>query len=391
MLRYLTAGESHGRALMALVEGMPAGLMLRAEDIDVELARRQMGYGRGGRMAIERDRITILAGVRGGVTLGSPIGLLLRNRDWANWHQVMGPEPGAGGEPVRRPRPGHADLAGATKYGHTDLRNVLERASARETAARVAAGAVATRLLAELGIHIVGWTASVAGVDADPAAYPDGEDPRETWSSWRKREDETRLRCPDSAAEEAMVAAIDAAREGGDTLGGVIEARALGVPPGLGSYVQADRRLDGRLAGALASIQGIKAVEIGAGVQGARLPGSRVHDTIHPRSGGGYPGRRTNRAGGLEGGVTNGEPVVVRAHMKPIATLRRPTESVDLDTGEAVSAHHERSDVCAVPAAGVVVEAALAFCLAEAVLEKFGGDSLVEIRRNLAAYREGLT
>ena len=390
MLRYLTAGESHGRALMTLVEGMPAGLMLRAEDVDKELTRRQMGYGRGGRMAIERDRVTILAGVRGGITLGSPIGMLLRNRDWGNWHEVMGPEPGAGGEPVRRPRPGHADLAGATKYGHTDLRNVLERASARETAARVAAGAVATRLLWDIGIRIVGWTASVAGIDADPTTYPEGGSPQEVWSSWRDREGSTRLRCPDPAAEEGMVAAIDAAREAGDTLGGVIEARALGVPPGLGSYAQADRRLDGRLAGALVSIQGIKAAEIGAGVQGARLRGSRVHDAIQPRPGGGFPARPTNRAGGLEGGVTNGEPVVVRAHMKPIATLCRPMDSIDLDTGKAVSAHHERSDVCAVPAAGVVVEAALAFCLAQAILEKFGGDSLAEVRRNLDAYREEL-
>jgi len=391
VLRYLTAGESHGRALMTILEGFPAGCPLVAEDIDAEMVRRQGGYGRGGRMAIERDRVTIMAGVRRGYTLGSPLGFLIRNRDWPNWEAVMAPEPGDPGDPIRRPRPGHADLAGAVKYGHHDLRNVLERASARETAARVAAGAAAAVLLAEMGVRIISWTHALGDVAMDPDRVPTGRTPEEAWEDWRTREAATDLRCPDPGAEEQMIAAIDAAREAGDTLGGVIGAVALGVPPGLGSHVQSDRRLDGRLAGAVTAIQGIKGVEIGEAVANARRLGSLVHDPIHPGPvGRTFPVRPTNRAGGLEGGMTNGEPVVVHAHMKPISTLRRSMESIDLDTREAVLAHHERSDVCAVPAAGVVVEAAMALCLADAFLEKFGGDSLCEIRRALQHYREGL-
>ncbi|MFP4200040.1 MAG: chorismate synthase [Clostridia bacterium] len=390
MLQYSTAGESHGRALMTIVEGMPAGVPLRSERIDAELRRRQLGYGRGGRMSIERDRATILAGVRKGYTLGSPVGLLIRNRDWKNWREVMDPAPGESPAPIRRPRPGHADLAGALKYGHQDLRNVLERASARETAARVAAGAVAGALLDALDIRVMGWTAGVGSVTADPATFPAGDDRHEVWLKWREREGKTSLRCPDAAAEERMVTEIDAARRAGDTLGGVVEVRALGVPVGLGSYVSRDRRLDARLAAALMAIPGIKAVEMGDGFSAATLTGSHVHDVMRPRQGGVTPARPTNRAGGLEGGVSNGEPIIVRAYMKPIATMRQPTESVDLDTGEAVMAHHERSDVCAVPAAGVVAEAAVALSLADAVMEKFGGDSLVEIERALTGFLEGL-
>ncbi len=393
MLRFLTAGESHGPALLGILEGMPAGVPVSAECIDAELARRQGGYGRGGRMKIEQDRVEILAGVRHGFTLGSPVGLLIRNRDWANWEAVMSPAPpqeGAGPGPsikeraVTRPRPGHADLAGGLKYGHHDLRNILERASARETAMRVAIGAVCQGLLAELGIRLVSHVVSLGGVEADTA----GLVPEEIAG----RAAASPVYCADERASEAMVAAIDRARQAGDSLGGVVEVIAAGVPVGLGSHVAADRRLDARLAQALMGIQAIKGVEVGLGFEAARRPGSQVHDEIlaadarRDLSGGLWFRRASNRAGGLEGGVTNGEPVVVRAAMKPIATLYQPLISVDIVTKREERAGIERSDTCAVPAASVVAQAAVAFVLAQAVLEKFGGDSLDEVRRNRDAY-----
>jgi chorismate synthase len=389
MLRYLTAGESHGRALLTVVEGMPAGLPLRREDIDRELARRQLGYGRGGRMKIERDRVQVISGVRGGVTLGSPVGLMIDNLDWTNWQEQMSPDHAAG-PPVTRPRPGHADLAGACKYGHRDIRNVLERASARETAARVAAGGAACALLRRLGVWVVGYVVALGGVEVDESRFDLPAGGPDLYREWRRRERESPLRCPDRRAEEEMMSRIDRARAEGDTLGGVVEVRVFGVPPGLGSYSQWDRRLDGDLARAVMSVQGIKGVEIGLGFAAASMPGSRVHDPILPGEGR-WPRRVSNGAGGLEGGVSNGEAVVVRAAMKPIATLGDPLPSVDIMTGEALRAHHERSDVCAVPAAGVVVEAAVALEIARALLEKFGGDSVTEIERNLSGYLEGLS
>ncbi len=383
--RFLTAGESHGEALAAVIDGVPAGLPLAEGDINEDLARRQRGYGRGGRMKIERDQVRILAGVRWGATLGSPITLQIANRDWENWKATMAvaaPEPGAAQKQVTRPRPGHADLAGAMKYGHRDIRNVLERSSARETTARVAVAGVARRLLAEFGITILSHVTEIGGVripaDLDLA-----------WEELRRRAEASEVRCADPAAEGAMIAAIDAAKEKGDTLGGVFEVVALGCPVGLGSYVQWDRRLDGRLAQAFCSIQAIKGCEVGLGFETARRPGSGVHDEILFDAESGFK-RRTNNAGGLEGGVTNGQPVVVRAAMKPLSTLRTPLKSVDLATKEAVEAVVERSDVCAVPAAGIVGEAMMAIVLADAFLEKFGGDSLQEIRRNYDAYLDSL-
>lgn len=391
VLRYLTAGESHGPALIGILEGLPAGVPVTADYIDAELARRQGGYGRGGRMKIERDRVEILAGVRHGYTLGSPVGLLIRNRDWANWEAVMSPHPPAGGTEaegavaarvVTRPRPGHADLAGGLKYGHRDLRNVLERASARETAMRVAVGAVCQAFLAALGIRLVGHVLSIGGIRADTEGLPPGE--------IAERAAASPLYCADTRASEAMAAAIDRARESGDSLGGVVEVIATGVPVGLGSHVSPDRRLDGRLAQALMSIQAFKGVEIGLGFEAARRPGSEVHDEILAAPAGGAGGRwftrGSNRAGGLEGGITNGEPVVVRAAMKPIATLYTPLRSVDIVTKQEERAGVERSDICAVPAASVVAQAMVAFVLAQAVLEKFGGDSLEEVRRSRDAW-----
>ena len=388
MVRYSTAGESHGRALMTIVERVPAGLALSADDIDAELRRRQLGYGRGGRMQIERDRVEIITGVRGGVTLGSPVGLLIRNRDWENWTEQMSPGE-ISAEPVTRPRPGHADLAGHAKYGHSDLRNVLERASARETAARVAAGAVAAVLLRKVGIWITGFVRSVG--DINSAGFPSslrGASPREAWKRWREMEADHPLRCPDEKAEEQMVRLIDACGEAGDTLGGMVEVVAMGVPPGLGSYARWHDRLDARLAAAVMSIPGIKAVEVGDGFDGARRRGSEVHDPILPGEGRHRWRRPSNRAGGLEGGMSNGETVVVRGAMKPISTLRKALASIDIRDGEPVEAHHERSDVCAVPAAGVVVEAAVALELARSLTEKFGSDSLEEIQAAISWYRE---
>jgi len=387
--RFTTAGESHGPALTTLVEGLPAGVPVRVDDVDRELRRRQGGYGRGGRMRIESDRAEILSGVRHGETLGSPVTLLVRNRDWANWTEAMSPEPveTAGDDAAMRrvffPRPGHADLAGALKYDRTDARDILERASARETAARVAAGALAKMLLGELGITVGSHVVALGGIVADlPGELPE---------ALNEASDPSPVRCLDPAAEGRMIDAIDAAKAAGDTLGGVVEVVARGVPVGLGAHVSWDRKLDGRLAGALMSIQAIKGVEIGMGFGTAMVPGSRVHDPIVLDGGvplGGGFGRGTNHAGGLEGGITTGQPIVVRAAMKPISTLMQPLSTVDLRTGETAEAVRERSDVCAVPAAGVVAEAMVATVLAGAVLEKFGGDSLREVRRNLGGYLE---
>jgi chorismate synthase len=392
--RFLTAGESHGQALGAIVEGVPAGLPLTAGDLAADLARRQRGYGRGARQAIEHDAAEILSGVRHGVTLGSPILLLVRNRDWENWTDVMAVEPlddaaaaalleaAEGGNkratPVTRVRPGHADLAGALKYGFNDVRNVLERASARETAARVAAGGVARAFLRELGIEAWSFTAEVGGVAADPA--------RATRS--RDEADESPLRCPDPDAETAMIARIDEARSAGDTVGGVFEVVVHGLPIGLGSYVQWDRRLDAALAAAVMSINIVKGVEIGLGFEQTRRFGSAVHDVIEGRDGDGRWIHRSNNAGGLTGGVTNGEPLIVRGAVKPISTLARPLPSADLVTGEAVDkAHYERSDISVVPAAGVVGEAMVMLTLASYVIEKFGGDTMADVRAAVEHYR----
>jgi chorismate synthase len=378
--RFLTSGESHGECLTAVIDGIPAGLALTEEHINEDLARRQRGYGRGGRMKIERDQAHISAGVRWGVTLGSPITLTIQNRDWENWKSTMAagaPPPGAPAKAVTRPRPGHADLAGAMKYGHHDIRNVLERSSARETTARVAVAGVARRLLSEFGIAILSHVTEIGGIRVGALALP--------WDEIRARAEASEVRCADAGAEQAMIEAIDKAKAAGDTLGGVFEVVALGCPVGLGSYVQWDRKLDGMLAQAFCSIHAIKGAEIGLGFEAARRPGSAVHDEILFDADAGFQ-RGSNSAGGLEGGVTNGQPVIVRAAMKPISTLRKPLRSVDVATKEAVEAVVERSDVCAVPAAGVVGEAMMAITLARAFLEKFGGDSIDEIRRNHDAY-----
>jgi chorismate synthase len=387
MLRFLTAGESHGPGLVVILEGMPAGLTVDFDRIAEHLRRRQGGYGRGRRMAIESDRAEFMGGIRRGRTTGAPIAMLIRNRDWENWQATMHVEAeapsgatGARRAPVVRPRPGHADLAGALKYDHADIRDVLERASARETAARVAAGAVARQLLEAVGIAI---GSHVIGIG--PVALPERP---VTFAEIEAISAEARLRCVDPDVEEQMVGAIDAAREAGDTLGGAFEVVAHGVPAGLGSYVHWDRKLDGRLAQALMSIQAIKAVAIGEGVAAAGRPGSRVHDeivVIETPSGGRRVGRPTNRAGGLEGGVTNGEEVRVTGYMKPISTLMKPLRSVDLTTLEEAPAAIERSDVCAVPAAAVVGEAMVALVLADALVERFGGDSLSQLRSAMAA------
>ncbi|MEA1960988.1 MAG: chorismate synthase [Bacillota bacterium] len=379
MLRYFTAGESHGPALTTIVEGMPAGLKLEPEYIDAQLARRQQGYGRGGRMKIEKDRVEILSGVRNGYTLGSPITFQIRNKDWENWKEYMGAS--NSDMETRRvsiPRPGHADLAGIGKYGHSDVRNILERASARETAARVAACTVARCLLEHYGIEIMGHVVQIGHVKVEV----------ENLESIKNTLSGSELLCGDPAAEEAMKKEIDAAREKGDSLGGVFEIIARGVPVGLGSHVQWDRKLDGRIAGAFMSIQAIKGVEIGVGFQAASLPGSKVHDEIF------YDEnkyvRGSNNAGGIEGGISNGQDIVVRAAMKPIATLYNPLRSVHLGSGESAEAAIERSDICAVPAAAVVGEAVLAFELANAFLEKFGGDSIIEIDARVQKLKEAL-
>jgi len=379
-LRWLTAGESHGPCLIGVLEGIPAGLALEPEAIDRELARRQAGHGRGGRMEIEQDRAEVLSGVRGGVTTGAPIAIRIANRDWENWKEVMAPfdAPPEGYRPVTVPRPGHADLPGALKYGHRDLRDVIERASARETAMRVALGAVAKVLLAELGIGIASHVVRIHEVEAPLDVLALGLTAEEITA----QADRSPVRCLDPEAEREMIARIDAAQARGDSVGGAFEILATGVPPGLGSYVHWDRRLDGRIAQALMSIPAIKGVEFGLGFAAAEKWGSEVQDEIAWEEGKGFF-RPTNRAGGLEGGVTNGEPILVRAAMKPIPTLSRPLRSVDLKTREPALAHRERADVCAVPAASIVGEAMLALVLADAVLERFGGDSLEMIRKSL--------
>jgi len=389
---FRTAGESHGRGLVTLVEGVPAGLELIAErDIDPDLRRRQGGYGRGGRMKIEQDAAEILTGVRHGETLGSPIALLIWNRDWRNWQVAMSPEPPDADTPekalrrVHLPRPGHADLVGVLKYDRTDARDILERASARETTARVAAGAVAKRLLAEAGISIGSHIVSLGGIDAKlPEVMPE---------DLNAASDASPLRTLDRDAEQRMIEAIDNAKAEGDTFGGVFEVVARGVPAGLGSHVAWDRRLDGRIAQAMLSIQAMKGVEIGLGFEAARRRGSQVHDEIERAdaeiSSGGFR-RHGNNAGGLEGGMTTGAPIVVRVAMKPLSTLMKPLRSVDLRTGERADAVRERSDVVALAAAGVVGEAMLAMVLADALLEKFGGDSMSELLRNLRGYIDHL-
>jgi len=389
-LRFLTAGESHGQGLLGILEGLPAGLPLEAADIDRDLARRQMGYGRGGRMRIESDAVEILSGVRFGTTLGSPLGLLVRNRDWANWTERMRVEPGGPDpRPVLVPRPGHTDLAGALKYGQTqDLRDVLERASARETAMRVALGAAARVLLRDLGIQVGSYVRSIGQADAEDAADVVPQLFGEDAEGLALLADATETRALSEEASERLVAAIKKAQQRRDTLGGVIEVVATGVPPGLGSHVQADRKLDGRLGGALLSIQAIKAVEVGEGIRGGRAYGSETHDPIVLAAG--RLRRTRNHAGGLEGGITNGEPLVLRAVMKPISTVPDALPSVHLGTLQAVPAHVERSDTCAVPAAGVVCEAVLALALADAVLEALGGDTMEGLRHGFARLRLSL-
>lgn len=383
MLRYYTAGESHGEALVAFLSGIPAGLMIDQAFLNRELWRRQQGYGRGGRMKIETDRAHILAGVHHGITIGSPISVLLENKDWKNWQESL---PVAAGDPakhksVKSPRPGHADLAGALKYNFPEARYILERASARESAARVAIGAISKLFLGELGIQVLSHVITVGS-----ASLADVEVP------WEKivplsRRDEILLSCADPETEQKMKEEVDKALRTGDSVGGVFEVVAHGVPPGLGTYAQWDERLDGLLAGAVMSLQAVKAVEIGVGVAAASSPGSAVHDEI------GYEGkthtgfsRRSNHAGGIEGGISNGEEIRVRGYLKPISTLRRPLQSVDFATREPVKAAYERSDVCVVPAAGVAAEAMVALTLARCALEKFGGDSMGETLRNYQGY-----
>lgn len=386
MIRFTTAGESHGPALTCVLEGVPAGLPLLAESVNAELARRQQGYGRGRRMQIERDEVEFLAGVRAGETLGSPIAMLIRNRDWKNWQDIMDPapretDPDPRRRAVTRPRPGHADLTGLLKYDRDDARDILERASARETTARVAAGAVCRALLSHFGVRIGSHLVHLGGFNAEPPSlYPE---------DLNAAADASPLRTLDAGAEARMIAAIDAAKAAGNTLGGICEVVATGLPVGLGSHVSWDRKLDGRIGAAMLSIPAVKGVEIGLGFEAARRTGAEVHDEIHSAPGrvlAGNVQRRTNRAGGLEGGMTTGEPLVVRVAMKPISTLMRPLATVDVTTGDAASAVAERSDVTAVPAMGVIAEAMLAIVLANAWLEKFGGDSLAETRRNVDGY-----
>ncbi|MEK6608968.1 MAG: chorismate synthase [Myxococcota bacterium] len=382
-LRLHTAGESHGPAIVAWLDGLPAGLQIDRAALGRDLARRQRGYGRGGRQKIERDEAEILSGLRGGKTLGSPLAIVVANRDHASWVESMHPwDPPLPGreDRITRPRPGHADLAGALKYGTHDVRDVLERASARSTAARVAAGAICKQLLAAFNLRVVGHVLSIGDVTSDP--------PRLDLDALADAAEASDVRCADAEAGARMCAAIDAARRRGDSLGGVVEVMATGVPPGLGSTADWDLRMDGRLAQAVMSIQAVKGVEIGAGFASARTPGSQVHDPIH-RAEGRFV-RPTNHAGGVEGGMTNGEAVIVRAAMKPIPTLARPLASVDLVSKEAFDAAKERTDSCAVPACAVVAEAAVAFVLCDAFLDKFGGDAMPETVRNYQGFMRQL-
>jgi chorismate synthase len=387
MLRFVTAGESHGQALVSWISGLPAGVPVDLAFVDRELHRRQLGFGRGGRQRIEKDRADVLSGVRHGRTIGAPIAIRIENRDWPNWEKALPIEDVEGADDARKtltaPRPGHADLAGALKFNFHDARYVLERASARETAARVAAGALAKLLLREFGVRILSHTIGVGSVKLERRA------------AWEEIEAvcdnlESPLRCVDNQTEEKMKAQVDHALRAGDSVGGIFEVVARGVPPGLGSHAQWDEKLDGRLAQAVMSIQAVKGMEIGEGVAAASSPGSEVQDEIAYAAAEKRFQRNANRAGGLEGGITNGEDVIVRGYLKPISTLRRPLLSADLVTKEPVKAAYERSDVCVVPAAGVAGEAMVAFVIAAAFLEKFGGDSLVETRRNFDGYRQQL-
>ncbi|MFD1707195.1 chorismate synthase [Siminovitchia sediminis] len=385
-MRYLTAGESHGPQLTTIIEGVPAGLTLTADMINEQLSRRQKGYGRGRRMQIEKDQVQILSGVRLGKTLGSPITLVVENRDFTHWRKIMGADPLDENESqevkrqISRPRPGHADLNGALKYGHRDMRNVLERSSARETTVRVAAGAVARIILSQLGIRIAGHVLEIGGIKAEPTQYT-------TIEELQERSEASPVRCLDEAAAEKMMRAIDEAKEQGDSIGGIVEVIAEGMPAGVGSYVHYDRKLDSKLAGAVMSINAFKGVEIGIGFEAAHKPGSQVHDEILWDETKGYT-RGSNNAGGLEGGMSTGMPIVVRGVMKPIPTLYKPLQSVDIDTKEPFKASIERSDSCAVPAASVVAEAVVAWELATAILDQFGHDRMEAIQKNIQEYRE---
>jgi chorismate synthase len=380
MLKFLTAGESHGRCLIGILDGIPSGLTLFENDINIELSRRQKGFGRGMRMEIEKDRVEIVSGVRWGKTLGSPIALLIQNRDWANWEKAMSSSPeDSGSTPsVTRPRPGHADLAGAIKYRHRDIRDVMERSSARETAMRVALGAITKALLKEFGMKVISHVTEIGGIRA--------EKKRMTLRDIEEKADDSDVRCTDQSASKKMIDKIKEASVKGDSLGGIFEIIVSGSPAGLGSYVQWDRRINSRLSNTLMSIPAIKGVEIGLGFRMAEMYGSEVHDEIFYESPRFY--RKTNNAGGIEGGMTNGEDLVLRAVMKPIPTLKKPLKSVDIITKEPFDATYERSDVCAVPSASVVGEAMVALELADAMIEKFGGDSIVEMKRNYEGYIE---
>jgi len=383
MLRFLTAGESHGPELVAIVEGVPGGFEIEPDRINEDLARRQKGYGRGGRMAIERDQARIVSGVRFGRTLGSPITLIIENKDFKNWQKRMSIDPQDRGhaEPVTRPRPGHADLAGVLKYNLDDIRDILERASARETTARVAVGALARQILNPFGIEVLGYVVSIGAIEAKvPGDVSIAE--------LRRLTEESQVRVADPEAERAMIAEIDACKKSGDTLGGVVEVVAHGLPVGLGSHVHWDRKLDGRLAGALLSLQSAKGVEFGLGFRAAAMRGSALHDEIGYDQAAGRFTRLSNNSGGTEGGMSTGEPLRVRVAFKPLSTLMRPLRSVDIKTKSEAVGTIERSDVCAIPAAAVIAETVVAFELARAFLDKFGGDSLAEITRNYQGYLE---
>ena len=385
MLRWLTAGESHGPELIAVLEGLPAGVPVTTSDIQDALARRRLGYGRGARMKFEKDEVTLSGGIRHGLSMGGPVAISIANTEWPKWQDVMSGDPvdpeklvGARAEALTRPRPGHADFTGMQKYGFLDARPVLERASARETAARVALGEVAERFLAQLGINLVTHTVAIGSVDG-------GRDVKRPSFKDLEKLDSDEVRCFDPELSQRLVSEIEAAHKDGDTLGGVVETLVYGLPPGLGSYVHWDRRLDSQIAAAVMGVQAIKGVEIGDGFETAKRRGSLAHDELE-RDSAGVTHRLTDRAGGLEGGMTNGEVLVVRAAMKPISTVPRALATIDVTTGEAAKAHHQRSDVCAVPAAGVVTHAMIALVVANAVLEKFGGDSVAETKRNLDGY-----
>ena len=388
MLRWLTAGESHGPELVAIVEGMPAGIEITTSDVQDALARRRLGFGRGARMKFEQDQVQLSGGVRHGLSQGGPIAITIQNTEWPKWEQVMSADPvseedlsGARAEPLTRPRPGHADFTGMQKYGFLDSRPVLERASARETAARVALGEVASRFLAQLGIKLVTHTVAIGPVKSEDELLPTPADVSTL--------DENPVRCFSKQVTESMVSEIEDCQKSGDTLGGVVETLVYGLPPGLGSYVHWDRKLDSQLAGALMGIQAIKGVEIGDGFTTASRRGSVAHDEIS-RDNDGLVKRSTGRAGGIEGGMSTGEVLRVRAAMKPISTVPKALATIDVKTGEATKAHHQRSDVCAVPAAGIVAEAMVALVVAKAVLEKFGGDSVTETKRNMDSYLESI-